>query len=210
VPRIGPSKSSDILTKAFAADPQYVDQSQGTWSRTFDADPSEMERRGIQIVLDHPWAVIVVTFKGLLRNCFWVQRQALGEFLFGAGFDPGRPQVGFSIGQKILSTLFYSWLSLLLLTEFVVVTFIWIGVSLALWSMRRAQLSFSDAIFILLFVPLLLLCATAGPEASDRFRVPAMPSLAIVAASGWTVIVRRRNFRGGLAELVGVRGRCLL
>jgi hypothetical protein len=144
-------------------------------------------------VLDHPWAMIIVTLKGFLRNCFWVQRQAVGEFLFGAGFDPGRQQRAFGNGHKLVSTLSYRWLSFVLFVEFVILVLTWIGVGLALWSVRRTRPCLSGSIFILLFVSLLLLGVTAGPEASDRFRVPAMPALALVAAFGWTAAVRRCN-----------------
>ena len=193
VPRIRDSKLLHILKKSFATDPRYGDQLEGVWIRTFDADPSEMQRRGLKIVLDHPWAMIIVTLKGFLRNCFWVQRQAVGEFLFGAGFDPGRQQRAFGNGHKLVSTLSYRWLSFVLFVEFVILVLTWIGVGLALWSVRRTRPCLSGSIFILLFVSLLLLGVTAGPEASDRFRVPAMPALALVAAFGWAAAVRRCN-----------------
>jgi 4-amino-4-deoxy-L-arabinose transferase-like glycosyltransferase len=209
VPRIEAFKSSDVFTKTFTGDPQYVDQSDDTWSNTFDADPPEMERLAARILLDHPVVAAVTTLKGFLRNCFWVQRLALSGFLLGGRFDLGQQQVGFSISHKLLSTLSYGWLSLLILVEFLVLVFSWIGVSLAIWSTSRARLRRSGLISILLFVPLLLLCATAGPEASDRFRVPAMPALAIVAASGWAATLRRRNrLEGRRAMHGGMSNRC--
>ncbi len=42
-----------------------------------------------------------------------------------------------------------------------------------------------EPILIPLCVAILLLAASAGPLSEDRYRVPAMPMLAMIAAFGW-------------------------
>jgi hypothetical protein len=73
--------------------------------------------------------------------------------------------------------------------------FTWIGVGLAL--ARSADAPLRSAVFIV--IPLcsaLLLLAAAAPFTDwsdwDRYRVPAMPMLALVAAFGWTGGAARR------------------
>ncbi len=162
-----------------------------TWGMTFDANPVEMRNRGLKILLAHPWAASIVTLKGLLRNCFGVQRQTLGGFLFGPRFDPGRRLRGTGFDRKILALLSYPGLLALMLIQSLILAFTWLGVALACCRWREARASRQSLIAVPFLFAALLLVAAAGPEASDRFRVPAMPALALLAGYGWSAKVRR-------------------
>jgi Ca2+/Na+ antiporter len=132
IPRLGHSKSRDMSSDRFDAGSAYVNQSEDVWSKAYDADPVEMEKRSARIVLEHPWALAVANFKGLLRTCFWIQRCALSHFFVSPRLDLGREEAGLSIRRQLLSTLSYPWLWFLLIFEFAVLTTIWIGVIMAL------------------------------------------------------------------------------
>ncbi len=173
-------------------------RSEPTWSTcgmTFDANPVEMRNRGVKILLAHPWAASIITVKGLLRNCFWVQRQTLGAFLFGPQFDPGRQLRGADFSRKILTVLSFPGLLVLMLIQLLVLALTWIGVGLAWRGPREAVADRQSPIAVPLLFAFLLLVAAAGPEASDRFRVPAMPALALLAAYGWSSSLRRIRSR---------------
>jgi len=185
MPRLGNSKSRDMSSDRFDADPAYVNQSEDVWSRTYDADPVEMEKRGTRIVLEHPWVLAVANFKGLLRTCFWVQRYGLSYFFVSPRLDLGRDEAGLSVRHQLLSTLSYPWLSFLLIVEFALLTSIWIGVIIALALTYRGRFKPIAPILIPLCVAILLLAASAAPWSEDRYRVPAMPMLAMIAAFGW-------------------------
>ena len=158
---------------------------------TFDADPVEMHSRGLNVLLAHPWATAIITFKGFLQNCFWVQRQTLGGFLFGPQFDPGRQLRGADFSRKLLTALSFPGLLVLMLIQSLVLAFTWIGVGLAWHGRREAAPGRQRLIAVPLLFAFLLLVAAAGPEASDRFRVPAMPALALLAAYGWSAGLKR-------------------
>ena len=190
-PQLGIAKLSGNVTRTFAADPAFVDLPHDTWTNAFDADPREMERRAARILLAHPLVATFATLKGFLRNCFSVQRLALSSFFFGGRFDSGQQQADVGIVRKILSTLSQPWLFFLLFAEFAVLVFTWIGAGMALVWICRGTFDSVGPILIPLGVAIVLLAAAAGPlqNKSDRFRVPAIPMLALVAAFGWSEYV---------------------
>ena len=200
LPRIGNSNSldssgetfPDSWSKTFRVRPVYTGAEEEGWSNTFDADPVKMEQRAVRILLDHPWAVAVVTLEAFLKNCFWVGRHELGSFLFGPGFDLGRTEGGFGSGRKLFATLAYPWLSFLIFVEFALLAYAWVGVGMALTRIAHARLGSVGLILIPLCGALLLLAVAAFPAMPQaRYRVPAMPMLAMVAAFGWTGGARR-------------------
>jgi hypothetical protein len=201
-PHLGNSKSREMLNGRFDADPAYANQSEDLWSNVYDADPVEMKKRGVQIVLEHPWMLAFANFRGLLRTCFFVQRYALSHFFVGPHLDLGREKGNLSIRSQILSTLSYPWLSFLLVAEFAALTSIWIGAIMALALTYRTRFRPIAPILIPLCVTILLLAASTGPLSEDRYRVPAMPMLAMIAAFGWDACVRHptRDARGDNAS----------
>jgi hypothetical protein len=167
----------------FDAGSAYVNQSEDVWSKAYDADPVEMEKRGARIVLEHPWGLAVANFKGLLRTCFWIQRCALSHFFVSPRLDLGREEAGLSIRRQLLSTLSYPWLWFLLIFEFAVLTSIWIGVIMALALTYRGRFKPIGAIL----TPLCGYIAARfirGSLNEDRYCVPAMPMLAMIAVFG--------------------------
>jgi hypothetical protein len=68
----------------------------------------------------------------------------------------------------------------------------WTGVVLALVNIRDSRLANIGFLLIPLIFAGFLLAAASGPEAEERYRVPAMPMLALVAAFGWTTQFQKR------------------
>jgi 4-amino-4-deoxy-L-arabinose transferase-like glycosyltransferase len=186
------SKTSPDWSKTFGVKPVRNGVEEEGWISTFDADPAKMQQAAVRILLDHPWAVAVVTLEAFLKNCFWVERHELGTFLFGPGFDLGRAEEGLGIGGRLFATLAYPWLSFLIFAEFALLVCAWVGVGLALARIAHPRLGSVALILIPLCGALLLLAVAAFPATPQaRYRVPAMPMLAVVAAFGWTAGPRR-------------------
>ncbi len=161
------------------------------WSKTFDEDPAEMKSRGIHIVLSHPLYFAFMTFKAFARSSVMPSnRPDVSSFL---GHSANRTETNAFLTPNILSSLRStfksSWLvtvRVLLSFQLALTIFMWIGVGLALCRIRGRPRPIGWLILIPLCASLLLLTAAAGPEMYDRFRVPAVPMLALVAAFGWT------------------------
>jgi hypothetical protein len=125
--------------------------------------------------------------KGLLRNFFWVRRYALGTFFVSPHLDLGRAEVGLGIGRMFVATLAYPWLAFLIFAEFAMLITAWVGAGIALARIVHRGLSRSAALILIPLCAALLLIAAAFPASEgDRYRIPAMPMLALVAAFGWT------------------------
>jgi hypothetical protein len=166
------------------------------WSKTFDEDPAEMQSRGIHIVLGHPWYFAFMTFRALARSSVMPSnRPDVSSFL---GHRANRTETNAFLTPNVLSNLrstFKSWWLLairaLLSFQLALTIFMWIGVALALRRMRGQPRPIGFLILIPVCASFLLLAAAAGPEMYDRFRVPAVPMLALVAAFGWTAAAGR-------------------
>ena len=143
----------------------------------------ELGKRGRTILWSHRGAFCIVTLRGFLKSAFWVERSGIRAL---CGYKAPQNEAELSISKKILSILSFPLLSFILLMELGLIAFMWVGVGLALWRFRDSHRRNNALTVIPLLAALLLLAAAAGPESYDRFRVPAMPMLAIVAASGWT------------------------
>jgi hypothetical protein len=148
----------------------------------FDANPKEIEARAVGIVAAHPFVLAGVTLKGFLKDSLLPGRSSLGQFL---GHDVTVHDAGLGLRQRMLSTLSSPLLAALYTQELLMTLFTWLGAALALRRVRGMTLQNSMVVLIPLFVSVLLLLAAAGPEASDRFRLPVVPMLAIVAGFGW-------------------------
>lgn len=153
--------------------------STGGW----DGDPSQMEKFSIPILLEHPGVLGLITGKGLLRNSFSPDRTDLSRVI---GYESSPVKADLDFKEKILSVLNRPLLLVLVVFQLALIIFTWIGVVLALWQIGRMRFPDAALIVVPIVVALMLLLAAAGPEGYSRFRVPAWPMLALVAAFGWT------------------------
>jgi len=161
------------------------------WSKTFDEDPGELTARAMKVLRRHPFTVVYITFSSFVRLCIMpAYRPDVSSFL---GHRPDRAETDALLSRDILSslrtTLSSSWLigiRALLVFQMILLVFTWIGVGMALWRICLTHAPMVWLILVPLCAALLLLAAGAGPELVDRYRVPAMPMLGLVAAFGWT------------------------
>jgi hypothetical protein len=75
--------------------------------------------------------------------------------------------------------------NVLVLAQLLVSAGLWAGVVLAIRDWTRNITRRTSLVLLPLAVALLMLGLAAGPEANARFRVPAVPALAILGAVGW-------------------------
>jgi hypothetical protein len=154
----------------------------------------------LKIIMAHPvafaemtaWSLLylcVVPDRGPLSHLLGVQRSFLVE-------EPGSMRVKAAIERmgeapraairSIFRAEFDSSMTLALLITFQLATaaFLWTGVALALRHWGRGTyedtclVSLAGSAFVLLII-------ASGPEATARFRVPAMALLAMIAGVGW-------------------------
>jgi hypothetical protein len=157
--------------------------------------------QGIHIILQHPFAFAAMTLWSFFYLC-WVPLRAPLAQVFGMAwawriFQPGSVRTeallhelwtgNFSKLGTIFTREFSSSIVLPSLVGFQLLTigFTWVGVFLALKrhaSLRSPIGSFVLFIFAIAMITLLL---ASGPEAYARYRVPAMPLLALLAGVGW-------------------------
>jgi hypothetical protein len=154
----------------------------------------------LRIIMAHPVAFAEMTAWSLLYLCVVPDRGPLSHLLgvqrsFSVE-DPGSmrmksalERMGEAPGAAIRSifrTEFDSSITLVLLITFQLVTaaFLWTGAALALRHWQRGSyegtclVSLAGSAFVLLII-------ASGPEATARFRVPAMALLAMIAGVGW-------------------------
>lgn len=148
----------------------------------------EMERRGVAILAGHPWVTAYLACRHFLWlfvtpgrgaiSVFALARTAMAAFLAETHWKDTSPLRRLVFGPPLLS--------ILVVLELLLTAFIWVGVVLALRRIRYGQSGQAALVLIPLLATLLLFVLSAGPEGEARFRVPAVPLLAIVAACGWS------------------------
>jgi len=176
------------------------------WSKTFDQDPREMYEKGFRILLSHPSAAALLACEGFLQICLLPpNRIGFSTFL---GHRVGNAEANALVSRNILSTIrltFASpWLIVirsLLFYQFALNIFTFIGVGLALCRVQEAPLPNVWLVVIPLVAAFLMLAPAAGLGEHDRYREPAVPMLAVVAAFGWTAKPRRAT----LTEMCSVQ-----
>ena len=154
----------------------------------------------LRIIMAHPVAFAEMTAWSLLYLCVVPDRGPLSHLLgvqrsFSVE-DPGSMRVKSALERmgeapgaavrSVFRTEFDSSMTLVLLITFQLVTaaFLWTGAALALRHWQRGSyegtclVSLAGSAFVLLII-------ASGPEATARFRVPAMALLAMIAGVGW-------------------------
>jgi hypothetical protein len=154
----------------------------------------------LRIITAHPIAFAEMTAWSLLYLCVVPDRGPLSHLLgVQQSFlveDPGSMRVKSALERmgeapsaairSIFREEFDSSMTLVLLITFQLATaaFLWTGVALALRHWQRGSyedmclVSLAGSAFVLLII-------ASGPEATARFRVPAMALLAMIAGVGW-------------------------
>ncbi len=155
-----------------------------------------MNRLGKEILAEHFLTFAALTLRDfvyLLLTPGLADVQLL--FGYGEGYEAAPPDLKGKFQSLrnsplgLIATVLFHW-CLLLLT--------YVGVTRALVLCLRCLRDKSGPLIFLLVVGTMLLLAAAGPEGEARFRVPAMPFLAMVAAVGLSW--RRRSQAGEVSS----------
>jgi 4-amino-4-deoxy-L-arabinose transferase-like glycosyltransferase len=191
----GTGQSLDKVKTAFLSATGRNSNAVDLWSETFDEDPGEMTARAMKVLRRHPLTIAYITFSSFTRLCIMPARRSEVSSFLGHRLDrteTDEPTLVF-LTRDVLSSLrtplSSSWvigIRAVLVFQMIVLVFTWIGVGMALWRIRRTSALMVWLILVPLCASLLLLAGAAGPGAVDRYRVPAMPMLGLVAAFGWT------------------------
>jgi hypothetical protein len=92
-----------------------------------------------------------------------------------------------TVRQRLAAVLSSPLLLMLLTFQLLLTAFTWLGVAIALKRVPYRQARKAALALIPLLATLLMFVLSAGPEVSGaRYRIPAVPLLAIVAAWGWS------------------------
>jgi hypothetical protein len=145
--------------------------------------PKEMEREVIRIMIMHPLITAGMTLKGIAKNCFLPDRTDVANLMNCTSAEVSATAGGI---QKIKAAIGCPSVFALMIFQIIVTMLTWGGIVLALWYSRPGY----KELCLLLAVAALLLLAAAGPESYSRFRVPAMPMIAIAASYGWVALRR--------------------
>jgi hypothetical protein len=145
--------------------------------------PKEMEREAIRTMIAHPLITAGMTLKGIAKNCFLPDRTDVANLMNCTSAEVSATAGGI---QKIKAAIGCPSVFALMIFQIIVTILTWSGIVLAL---RYSRPGYKE-LCLLLAVAALLLLAAAGPEAYSRFRVPAMPMIAIAASYGWVALRR--------------------
>jgi hypothetical protein len=190
------------------------------WSNWPQVNYEDMSARAIKIMLAHPFATTYMTFRGLLYVALIPDRFPLAKLLGTETTpqvkDPGSFRLFQTLGKlgrtpgRTLASIYAeecdSSLTMTALLFFQVATllFVWIGVLFAVRGLYLGLFNHGVCLILALSLGIFLLVLASGPEATSRFRIPAMPFLSMVAAVGWIKDGRfERHCRHGRPHLAG-------
>ena len=171
--------------------------------RTWDqVKPEEMGPRAMKILMAHPMATAYTTVRGFVYVSLIPDRGPLAKLIGAEAFeaikDPGSFRVFETLKAKNggLASIYADecdsspFMAILLIFQTVTILFVWVGIALALRAISLRSSDYDFSLIFLLAVALALLLLASGPEATARFRIPAMPFLSVVAAVGWMRALR--------------------
>jgi hypothetical protein len=151
-----------------------------------------MTQMGRRIVFLHPREVFFMTLASAFYMAIIPDRTLLA-WEFGLRGGHAKPQLGlaaqpFSLGRikaEVRNTLQSPLLMFLLIGQFVLTGFTWLGVALALYGSMHSRFDYRMWTLYLTMIAIMLIVLAAGAEAAVRFRVPAVPLLAVVMGLGY-------------------------
>ena len=151
---------------------------------------NRMKRSAFRTLATHPLEVVLMTVQASAYLAFAPMRSPVAVMIgtqgasAGEGFNAGAPTLG-RLRTTFRTILLSPVLSGLVLVEAVLTLALWTGVGLAWMRMLCAKSEYRLWVLFLSAAGLLLMLLGAGGDADVRFRCPAIPLLAAVAALGY-------------------------
>jgi len=137
-----------------------------------------LKRRAFQIIRKHPAELAAIMVRGTAVLMFGPGLEATREMLGEGATEAAKPRPA---GKAVFALVIFEFMLLAVTWTGMVFTIVKFGLPWR-WSHYPLLLPFAAA--------LLLILATAGPEAYSRYRIPVMPLLAIISGIGWGQIFR--------------------
>ena len=158
---------------------------QGDASATPAKFTQAMIRQSLKIFAEHPFAALVVTVRGLILVATVPDRNELNELIGTNGGGPLGLAPSFDITKRIRRTMKSPALAILVLVQLILNLFVWAGVARGLFRIDWNSKIEVACVLIPLGAAFAMLACAASPVAHARFRVPAIPFLAMLAGIGW-------------------------
>jgi hypothetical protein len=165
---------------------------------------NELNAAAKHILLAYPFQTIEVTIEGTLYNAIAPMRSELSAWLLMGAREHGLNSLNMTVGasrnllRKLLSSPLIAFLvGIQLLTMLV----LWAGLTIALWRSLRASYEYRVWCTYLAVIAVMFVGLAGGGEASQRFRVPVVPLLAIVAGLGFFEGVDRVDYESGCGSV---------
>ncbi len=141
-----------------------------------------------RILVTYPIQTIEVTLEGTLYNAIAPMRSELSAWMLIGNRESGLNALNMTAGamrslsRKLLSS---PLMALLVGFQLLMTLTIWFGVAVALWRSLRASYEYRIWCVYLAVIGVMFVTLAGGGEASQRFRMPVVPLLAIVAGLGF-------------------------
>lgn len=145
-----------------------------------------MTTRSLEIYLHYPLTFAILSAESFLWLVLVPDRANLAPFL-GTGGDARRLEVATSsIASRIRDLARSPLLTILVTLQFAMIFVTWLGIALAIWSIRKKSRRETLMILFLLSAAALLIAPAALPAAAmSRYRLPGVPLFAMLAGIGY-------------------------
>jgi 4-amino-4-deoxy-L-arabinose transferase-like glycosyltransferase len=151
---------------------------------------NRMNRSAFRILVTHPREVVLMTVQASAYLAVAPMRSPVAAMMgtpgatAGDGLNAGAPSLG-RLRTTLRTILLSPLLSGVVLMEAALTLVLWTGLGLAWIRMLSAKSDYRLWVLFLSIAGLLLMLLGAGGDADTRFRCPAVPLLATVAALGY-------------------------
>jgi len=155
--------------------------------------PAALEPRmmadGLRILVHDPVGTIVMTLRSLVWLAVVPDRANLNELLgTNAGATSYLAATG-KLRERIRQVLHSPLLTALVIFQILLSIFVWIGTGLALGGIRDKSKREAALVLIPFGIALAMIAMASGAEAIARYRMPAIPLLAMLAGIGWASLL---------------------
>ena len=171
------------------------------WRKWDQLKTEDMSSRAIKIMLAHPLATAYLTGRGFFYVSLIPDRGPLAKLLGTETAPPAKDPGSFRLFDTLggigrthsgnLASIYADecdssiLMAILLAFQIVAILFVWTGVFFAIRGLYLGSYDDGLCVIFLLSLAVCLLVLASGPEATSRFRIPAMPFLSVVASVGW-------------------------
>ncbi|MGO9449513.1 MAG: ArnT family glycosyltransferase [Candidatus Binataceae bacterium] len=162
------------------------------YSLTPAAREHELVRKAVTIIENDPVGFVLLSLLSLFRISVAPEVYSLQVWFAEPIPNPGQNPWFITIAQRVRLLTTAPAIAILVILQFAILTFIWLGVGRAvLFWFREGNCDQRRLVLVLLILTLALLVTGSTPGGTGaRYRAIALPFLAMLAASGWSSKLR--------------------